>query len=139
MADVQFTMSDFRFVARAPDGKQLQSSVIPFPVPENAEAPAAVLGQPQWVNQGSEFAHGEKVKLKVAAPGQDGKSVRFVLEHLEAKGQWAPYATIDCKVQGGEAVGELLVAHPRLQKGKLGKGEAKTLKPAKLRARAQLL
>jgi hypothetical protein len=134
MAGMQFTLSNFAFVARAPDGKELQSSVIPFPVAE-----AAVLGQPQWVDQGSEFAHGEKVKLKVAAQGQEGKSVRFVVEHLEAKGQWAPYATIDCKVQGGEAVGELLAAHPRLQKGKLEKGEAKTLQPAKLRARAQLI
>jgi hypothetical protein len=135
MADLQWTMTDFRFVARAPDGKELQSSVVPFPVPP----PARGLGKLQWLHQGSEFAHGEKVKLKVPAEGLDGKSVRFLVEHQESKDQWAPYAAIECKVQGGEAVGELLVAHPRLKTGKLGKGEAKGLKPAKLRARAQLV
>ncbi len=134
MADAQWKMTDFRFVARTPDGKELQSSVVPFPAP-----PQGALGKLQWLHKGSEFAHGEKVKLKVPAEGLDGRSVRFVVEHLESKGQWTPYASIDCKVQGGEAVGELLVAHPRLKKGKLGRDEAKGLRPATLRARAQLV
>src|SRR5260370_28256619 len=70
-------MDDDRLPLRRPhsDGKELQSSVVPFPAP-----PQGALGKLQWLHKGSEFAHGEKVKLKVPAEGLDGRSVRFVVQ-----------------------------------------------------------
>ncbi|MBS2021261.1 MAG: hypothetical protein JST92_02550 [Deltaproteobacteria bacterium] len=102
----------YRFRVRSKkDGREILSQVALIPV-----RPADWgLQVPTWSDQ--HFGHGDKAGLEVRGQGEDGKKVRFLVEHVDAAGQWTPYAELVGELRDGVARVELDLHHPQLKGG----------------------
>src|ERR1041385_1114 len=78
--------------------------------PASGGWPAVKLGDslsnPRW--SGDSFGHGETATMIVDAPGLDGRSVRFTVEHLHG-GEWSKQAELTATVADGKASAEFEV------------------------------
>ena len=130
----------YRFRVRTADGREAVSRVVATrraPKPrlggeEEAlgedEMPQAMLANPRWSED--LFAHGDHATMLVDAPGLEGRTVRFHVEHRH-KGDWTDYDKVDVKVENGMAAARLQLRHP-------GAGEANA-DPADMRFACELL
>ena len=135
----------YRFRVRTADGREAVSRIAAVPVkdgqlqrddarvlagaspePDQAQLEAK-LANPRW--SGDSFQNGERAIMQVDAPGLDGHSVRFTVEHL-LTGTWSTYATLTAPVENGVASATLQLHHP-------GEGEQQD-SPADLRFTCEL-
>jgi hypothetical protein len=95
----------YSFKVRGPDGKES--------APSPSRWPCAALGgslfNPRWSDHS--FDHGDSATMTVEAPGLDGRTVRFIVEHLHG-GKWSQQAELTAVVSGGKASAEVRVKHP---------------------------
>jgi hypothetical protein len=85
----------------------------PETAPASGDWPAVKLGpslfNPRW--SGDSFGHGDTATMIVDAPGQNGRTVRFTVEHLH-RGEWSKQAEVTATVADGKASAEFAVQHP---------------------------
>jgi|GEM_PF-1575371 len=133
----------YRFRVRTAEGRELTSAVAVVapvrPAPRKKRAAKSPAGQgklsaPQWSSAKKNFSHQEAVSMSVSAPGLEGRSVRFVVEHLDG-GKWTQFGSSEAKVKGGRAEASAPVQHPSGS----GKSSSGSIAPARVRFRAELV
>jgi len=95
----------YRFRVRAPDGREAVSNIVATR-PGEAEV---MLANPRWSS--GAFADGDHGTLLVDAPGLEGRTVRFEIEHRDGE-EWKPYEKLEAKVEDGIASAQLQLRHP---------------------------
>jgi hypothetical protein len=99
----------YRFRVRAPDGREAVSDVVAI-APRVEVLPAEVmLANPRW--SADAFADGDHGTLMVDAPGLEGRTVRFEIEHRDGE-EWKPYEKVEAKVENAVASAQLQLRHP---------------------------
>ena len=68
-----------------------------------------MLANPRW--SAGAFADGDHGTLLVDAPGLEGRTVRFEIEHRDGE-EWKPYEKLEAKVESGIASAQLQLRHP---------------------------
>ena len=112
----------YRFRVRHPSGQELESNVIEVGVPtapDGNQRPAKTvadrqLKDPRWSE--TSFEHGDTATMQVNAPGLDGKTVHFVVEHKDG-GAWIRHSEHRSPVSGGMAKADVLLHHPVVAAG----------------------
>jgi hypothetical protein len=116
----------YRFRVRAADGREQLSTIVAtrrrMPRPdekapvveevlraEDENKPEPMLANLRWSDDS--FDHGDHATMMVDAPGLDGRTLRFAVEHRH-KGDWAPYDKVEAKVENGVAEARLQLHHP---------------------------
>ena len=100
-----------------------------LPKSEEDSTPEPMLANPRWSD--ATFAHGDHADMMVEAPGLDGRTIRFHVEHKHGEGEWTEYDTVEAKVENGVAEARLKLHHP-------APGEAEA-SPADLRFACELV
>lgn len=106
--------------------------------------PGTPLRDPRWTRAkrskdpagARAFADGEAGVLEVAAPGLDGRTVRFSVEEQQG-GSWRSCATVTAAVAGGVARAGLVLRHPLKDAARTP--QARRPRHAALRFRAELI
>jgi len=105
----------YRFRVCAPDGREAVSNIVAARrgpdahvevLPDEAEV---MLANPRW--SAGAFAEGDQGTLLVDAPGLEGRTVRFEIEHRDGE-EWKPYEKLETKVENGIASAWLQLRHP---------------------------
>jgi hypothetical protein len=109
----------YRFRVRTADGREAVSSIVATRRPpkahvevlraEDQKKAETMLANPRW-SAGS-FADGDPGTLLVDAPGLEGRTVRFEIEHRDGE-EWKPYEKLEAKVENGVASAQLQLRHP---------------------------
>lgn len=92
----------YRFKVTSPDGQELTSAIA------SIEQPVPLAGA-QW--SAASAGAGEKVAMRVGAPGRDGETITFVVERKKGEG-WETIATSTGTVKDGKV--EVQQAMPSL-------------------------
>jgi len=103
----------YRFRVRAPDGREAVSNVVAIARSAQVEAlpseTEVMLANPRW--SADAFADGDHGTLLVDAPGLEGRTVRFEIEHRDGE-EWKPYEELQATVENGLASARLQLRHP---------------------------
>lgn len=111
----------YRFRVKAKDGRQAYSAVFasrsllkahlagPGDDKSDEKKKEEMLANPRW-SDGS-FGHGEHAAMLVDAPGLDGRTIRFLVEHKNGE-TWSDYDQLEAKVANGVAEAQLQLHHP---------------------------
>lgn len=105
----------YRFRVRADDGREAVSSIVAIrrsptaPGAGDQQKAEAMLANPRW--SADSFADGDPGTLLVDAPGLEGRTVRFAIEHRDGE-EWKPYEKLEAKVENGIASAQLQLRHP---------------------------
>jgi hypothetical protein len=104
----------YRFRVRAPDGREAVSNIVSARRAPDAHAAGdqkaeVMLANPRW--SADAFADGDHGALLVDAPGLEGRTVRFEIEHRDGE-EWKPYEKLEAKVENGIASAQLQLRHP---------------------------
>lgn len=129
--DAKAGVDRFRFrVRRVSDGSELIGPVLELP------QGLGRLGTPAFLSEG--LGHGDWVEVLVAAPGLDGRKVRFKLEARTGE-QFVPYEEAIGEVARGWATAKFQLQHPE-HKGKEPEAAAQEgAGPSQLRLSAELV
>jgi hypothetical protein len=90
--------------------EEVPLSLAPIERLRNAGWAGAVRGQ------GASFTHGEQARMRVEAPGLDGRTVRFVVEQRLGD-RWVHYGVTTGVVAQGAAQAQVPAAHPLVSSG----------------------
>ena len=103
----------YRFRVRAPDGREAVSNIVATRRGPDAHVEVlsaeVMLANPRW--SADAFADGDHGTLLVDAPGLEGRTVRFEIEHRDGA-EWKPYEKLEAKVENGIASAQLQLRHP---------------------------
>ena len=58
------------------------------------------------------LAHGDHADMLVDAPGLDGRTILFHVEHKHGENDWTDYDKVEAKVANGVAEARLQLKHP---------------------------
>src|SRR5947208_3068921 len=128
----------YRFRVRAADGKESVSEVVAVKKrkeiveevlrAEDENTPEPMLANLRWSDDS--FDHGEHAAMRVDAPGLDGRTIVFHVQHKKGE-EWTDYDEVEVKVENGVAEALLQLHHP-------APGEAEA-SPADLRFACELI
>ena len=110
-----------KFAATPPEEEVLLS--------KDEEKTEPMLANQRWSDE--KFAHGDHATMMVDAPGADGRTVRFHVEHRHGDNDWEDYDKVDAVVKNGVAEAILQLKHPA--------GAAAEADPSDLRFACELI